>query len=60
MKTRSSSGVGAKVDLEFDIDSLRISDCDDEEEQSASSSRSTVFDQIKRNAGTTDTKECIV
>ena len=57
MKTRSSSGVGAKVDLEFDIDSLRISDCDDEEEQSASSSRSTVFDQIKRNAGTTDTKE---
>ena len=57
MKTRSSSGVGAKVDLEFDIDSLRISDCDDEEEQSASSSRSTVFDQIKRNAGTIDTKE---
>jgi hypothetical protein len=29
MKTRSSSGVGQKVDLEFDIDSLRIRDCDE-------------------------------
>ena len=26
MKTRSSSGVGAKIDLEFDVDSLRIRD----------------------------------
>ena len=26
MKTRSSSGVGSKVDLEFDVDSLRIRD----------------------------------
>ena len=26
MKTRSSSGVGQKIDLEFDIDSLRIRD----------------------------------
>ena len=31
MKTRSSSGVGQKVDLEFDIDSLRIRDCDETE-----------------------------
>ena len=30
MKTRSSSGVGQKIDLEFDIDSLRISDLDEE------------------------------
>jgi hypothetical protein len=29
MKTRSSSGVGQKIDLEFNVDSLRISDCDD-------------------------------
>jgi RecA/RadA recombinase len=29
MKTRSSSGVGQKVDLEFDVDSLRIRDCDE-------------------------------
>lgn len=29
MKTRSSSGVGQKIDLEFDIDSLKISDLDE-------------------------------
>jgi len=32
MKTRSSSGVGQKVDLEFNIDTLRISDLGDEED----------------------------
>ena len=26
MKTRSSSGVGQKIDLEFDVESLRIRD----------------------------------
>ena len=29
MKTRSSSGVGQKIDLEFNIDSLRITDVDE-------------------------------
>jgi len=29
MKTRSSSGVGMKIDLEFNIDTLRISDLDE-------------------------------
>ena len=32
MKTRSSSGVGSKVDLEFDINTLRISDCEQSED----------------------------
>ena len=32
MKTRSSSGVGAKIDLEFDIDSLRIRDLAEDDE----------------------------
>ena len=31
MKTRSSSGVGQKVNLAFDVDSLRISDLDEDE-----------------------------
>ena len=49
MKTRSSSGVGQKIDLEFDLDSLRIRDLgDDEEYQEFSKRKSTVFDQIKR------------
>jgi hypothetical protein len=30
MKTRSSSGVGQKVDLEFDVDTLRIRNLDEE------------------------------
>jgi hypothetical protein len=31
MKTRSSSGVGMKIDLEFNIDTLRISDLDEQD-----------------------------
>ena len=51
MKTRSSSGVGSKIDLEFDIDSLRIRDlADDEEYQEFAKRKSTVFDQIKRTS----------
>ena len=52
MKTRSSSGVGSKVDLEFDVDTLRITDLgEDEQENSAGAGRSsTVLDQIKRTA----------
>jgi len=52
MKTRSSSGVGTKVDLEFDVDSLRIRDLgEDEEYQEFQKRKSTVFDQIKRGNG---------
>jgi len=50
MKTRSSSGVNSKIDLEFDVDSLRIRDLgEDEENQEFEKRKSTVFDQIKRN-----------
>ena len=53
MKTRSSSGVGQKIDLEFDVDSLRIKDLGEDEQDSYSSQKSsTVFDQIKRGNGT--------
>ena len=38
MKTRSSSGVGQKVDLEFNIDTLRISDLGEDEDQRPSQS----------------------
>jgi hypothetical protein len=38
MKTRSSSGVGSKVDLEFDVDTLRIMDCEQDESGPGSSS----------------------
>ena len=51
MKTRSSSGVGQKVDLEFDIDSLRIRDlAEDEEYQSFKKQSSTIYDKIKQQS----------
>ena len=53
MKTRNSSGVGQKIDLEFDIDNLRIRDMnEDDDYQQFSKQKSTVFDQIKRQANT--------
>ena len=60
MKTRSSSGVGQKIDLEFDVDSLRIRDLgEDEDYQEFQKRKSTVFDQIKRGSGTTTPDEAI-
>jgi replicative DNA helicase len=35
MKTRSSSGVGQKIDLDFDIDTLRITNSEDQSEDGA-------------------------
>ena len=58
MKTRSSSGVGQKIDLEFDVDSLRIRDLgEDEEYQEFQKRKSTVFDQIKRGNTMAPTNE---
>ena len=49
MKTRSSSGVGSKVDLEFDVDSLRIRDlADDDEYQEFDKRKSTIYEGLKR------------
>jgi hypothetical protein len=60
MKTRSSSGVGQKVDLEFNIDTLRINDLgEDEYEQSFSSQRSSassaLIDGLKKTSVVTST-----
>jgi len=59
MKTRSSSGVGQKVDLEFDIDTLRIKDLGEDEEQSFSQQRnaasSSLIDGLKKTSVVTNT-----
>ena len=48
MKTRSSSGVGQKVDLEFDMESLRIRDLgDDPEYQEFQKRSSSIYESIK-------------
>lgn len=49
MKTRSSSGVGSKVDLEFDTETLRITDApeDDSSNYSSSGNTTSIYDQLK-------------
>ena len=48
MKTRSSAGVGQKVDLAFDIAGLRISDSEDEEQKTEAQETSALYNKIKR------------
>ena len=56
MKARSSSGVGQKVDLEFDVDSLRIRDlAEDEEYQSFKKQSSTIYEGLKKQSTVTET-----
>lgn len=51
MKTRSSSGVGQRFDLEFNIETLRITDLpEDQQESSYSRPSSGIIDDIKRKA----------
>jgi archaellum biogenesis ATPase FlaH len=51
MKTRSSSGVGQKMDLEFNIETLRITDLPEEEQESNNGNNrgtSSIIEGIKR------------
>jgi archaellum biogenesis ATPase FlaH len=51
MKTRSSSGVGMKIDLEFDVDTLRITDAGEDGQGDGDyrpKSSSAILDNIKR------------
>jgi hypothetical protein len=47
MKTRSSSGVGQKVELEFDINSMRIVDNGEEQSSYSKKPSSSIMDSIK-------------
>ena len=62
MKTRSSSGVNSKIDLEFDVDTLRITDLgeegqDDYSGASSQTSGSNVLSQIQRNNSNAESDE---
>jgi len=55
MKTRSSSGVGQKVELEFNVDTLRISDLGEEEGETSfkeqrANSTSNMINNLKRTS----------
>ena len=65
MKTRSSSGVGQKVDLEFNVDTLRITDLGEEEDTRSlsqgggykSSTTSNLVAGLKRTSAVTTTTD---
>ena len=60
MKTRNSSGVGQKIDLGFDVDTLRIVDCDEDDDDNnynSSSGSSNILDSLKRNSTTASTPQ---
>jgi archaellum biogenesis ATPase FlaH len=56
MKTRSSSGVGQKVDLEFDLDSLRIRDLGEGDEGSFAKPKQSIYDGLKKTSTVVDTE----
>jgi hypothetical protein len=56
MKSRSSTGVGQKIDLEYNIDTMRITDAGGEDGDNAFNSRkpsSNIMDSIKARAQVT-------
>jgi archaellum biogenesis ATPase FlaH len=54
MKTRSSSGVNSKIDLDFDVDTLRIMDCETSDDDAAGSGTATsnIASILKRSTNT--------
>jgi archaellum biogenesis ATPase FlaH len=59
MKTRSSSGVGQKVDLAFDIDGLRIRDLPEDEAGTVEHQPSIMADRIKKHTNVTHQEKSI-
>ena len=56
MKTRSSSGVGHKLDLDFNIDTLRITDTIEEESYTHfDKQKSAVYETLKQKSKITPT-----
>jgi len=47
LKTRNSNGVGQKIDLEFDVDTLRVTDSGEQSDSSISDSAKQILDKIK-------------
>ena len=55
MKSRSSTGVGMKVDLAYDIDTMRITDLGEDEQDNRP--QGNIMDQIKSSTATGNTDE---
>jgi len=50
MKTRSSSGVGSKVDLAFNNKSLRISDLEEGDDNAITATSKDIYEQLKKKS----------
>ena len=59
MKTRSSAGVGQKVDLSFDIQGLRITDLPDDAEDTETTVTKDIFNKIKNKQNEAEQKKSI-
>lgn len=59
MKTRSSSGVGQKIELEFNVETLRITDSNEEYKQPVNSA-SDILNRIRPNSSVNDKVQNIV
>jgi len=60
MKTRSSAGVGQKIDLEFNVDTLRISDTGlDSEDSTSGGSASNIMNSIKTKTTLEETNDTV-
>ena len=57
LKTRTSAGVGSKVDLKFDIASLRIVDLEEGEADAVSATADNILGSLKKSNIVTDIQE---
>jgi hypothetical protein len=56
MKTRSSSGVGQKMDLNFNIESLRITDRDEDADDAETVTSNALYKKLSENPNTEGVK----
>jgi hypothetical protein len=54
MKSRSSTGVGQKIDLEYNIETMRITDADESGGESSGAKRPSIYDSIRAKSQITD------
>jgi KaiC/GvpD/RAD55 family RecA-like ATPase len=57
MKTRSSSAVGQKLDLEYDVDCLRIRDLSEEDSQGFAKPTTSIMDSLKKTSTMIDSQQ---
>lgn len=50
LKTRNSNGVGQKIDLDFNVDTLRVDDSGDQTDSTVSDSAKQILDKIKNTS----------